>query len=195
VTHPIARLTWSQLLIALSILLTLALGGVLLFLLLRPAPHPGTPASSTHIVLAQTSSGIDQFGAPTDATTSFAVGQAVYITYTISDAGPGTATITLYHTGSLVDTQSQHFPRRSTYNAYFLFHPAQPGRWEADLSWQAAGSPPPGTLEQKVPFLVGDATLVAVSPPIFPNLNRPPRLYLQIVLCWHQEVSLSFSLC
>ncbi len=162
---PASRFTWIHLLIALSILLALVLAGVLLFLLLpAPSSGPASVVSSKHIATAQTASGVDQQGNPTDATDTFATGQTIYITYTVNDAGPGTARIKLYNNGRLIDTQAQQFTRRSTYNAYFVFQATQPGNWEADLFWQSPGTTGDGILEQKVTFLVGSAALEPRAP-------------------------------
>lgn len=158
---PASRFSLVHLLIALSIVLALVLGGILLSMRLT-APSGSGPApvvSSKHIAAAQTASGVDQQGVPINANDTFAVGQAVYIDYLVNDAGPGSARIKLYNNGSLIDTQAQHFARRSTYNAYFVFHATQPGNWEADLYWQEPGTAGDGTLEQKVTFLVGSAPL------------------------------------
>jgi hypothetical protein len=166
VDAPAPRRSFLHLLIALSILLALVLGGILLFLFLI-SPSGSSPASivsSKHIATAQTASGVDQQGVPTDANDTFAVGQTVYIAYLINDAGPGTVRITLYNNGHLIDTQDQQFTRRSTYNAYFVFPATQPGNWEADLYWQQPGTTGDGTLEQKVTFLVGSAALGRAYP-------------------------------
>ncbi len=172
---PASRFSLVHLLIALSIVLALVLGGILLYLrLTAPAGSgPASVVSSKHIATAQTASGVDQQGAPINANDSFAVGQAVYITYLVNDAGPGTVRITLYNNGNLIDTQTQHFARRSTYNAYFVFHAAQAGNWEADLYWQEPGAAGDGTLEQKVTFLVGNTSLGLSRPFILPTKNHP----------------------
>jgi hypothetical protein len=156
-----SRFSPIHLLIALSIFLTLALGGALLFIFLAPTSErgPANVTSSKHIAAAQTASGVNQQGVPTDANNSFAIGQRVYIAYLVNDAGPGTVRIKLYNNGALIDTQTQHFARRSTYNAYFVFQAEQAGNWEADLYWQAPGIPGDGTLEQQVTFLVGSTSL------------------------------------
>lgn len=174
---PASRLTWIHLLIALSILLALVLAGILLVLLLPASSSgPTSVVSSQHIATAQTASGVDQQGNPTDATDAFTIGQTIYITYTVNDAGPGTAHIKLYNNGRLIDTQTQQFTRRSTYNAYFVFRATQPGNWEADLFWQSPGDSGDGTLEQKITFLVGSSASDASKLPVPPASCRAARL-------------------
>jgi hypothetical protein len=172
---PASRFSLVHLLIALSILLALVLGGLLLYLrLTAPSGGPASVVSSKHIATAQTASGVDQQGAPTNADDSFAVGQTVYIAYLVNDAGPGSVRIKLYNNGSLIDTQAQHFARRSTYNAYFVFHATQAGNWEADLYWQEPGATGDGTLEQKVTFLVGNTALHLSRPLLRKTLMDTP---------------------
>jgi hypothetical protein len=158
--RPPPRLSPLTLLAALSALITLALVGSLIFLLTHKTPQGGpaaTPASGIAITTAQTASGVHPDGSPLNSITSFNVGQTVYVAYTVSDAGPGTATIKLYNNGAFVDTMSQQFQRRSSYNAYFSFPATQAGNWQADLYWQNRGKTGVGSLEQRVTFLVGGA--------------------------------------
>jgi hypothetical protein len=159
-THT--RLSLLTLLAAFSGLITLALVGSLLVILLRGTPqsHPSTAAAGgAAITTAQTASGVHRDGSPIDSLTSFRVGQTVYIAYTVTDAGPGTATIKLYDNGIFIDMMSQQFQQRSSYNAYFSFPATQAGDWEADLFWQQHGKPGDGALEQRVTFLVGTSSL------------------------------------
>ncbi|HLW00155.1 MAG TPA: hypothetical protein VKT82_15910 [Ktedonobacterales bacterium] len=149
------------LLAAFSALITLALAGTLIYVFL-PKTQGGSPsatvAGGNYITTVQTSSGVHQDGSPLDSLSSFSVGQKVYIVYTITDAGPGIATIKLYDDGLFVDTMSQHFQQRSSYNAYFTFQATKAGDWEADLYWQNRGASGIGSLEQRVTFLVGEAS-------------------------------------
>ena len=146
------------LLVALSILTTLALAGAILVVMVQNAHQESAPtdlAGNAYITTVQTAAGIDQNGRATNSNTSFSIGQTVYIVYTVTDAGPGTATIKLYDNGSFVDAMSQQFPQRSSYNAYFRFQASKAGDWEADLYWQRGGAAGAGSLEQRVTFLVG----------------------------------------
>lgn len=167
---PHLHLSPLTLLAALSILITLALLGGLIFVFAHRTPSggpPSTAAGGKYITTAQTASGVRQDGSPRDSATSFNVGQTVYIAYTVTDAGPGTATIKLYNNGVLVDTMTQQFQQRSSYNAYFSFRATQAGDWEADLYWQQRGATGDGALEQRVTFLVGNASaLPAPAPPL-----------------------------
>jgi hypothetical protein len=162
-----ARLSPLTLLAALSALITLALVGSLIFILVH-ARQPGAPsptiAAGKFITTAQTASGVRSDGSPLDSVTSFSVGQKVYIVYTVTDAGPGTATIKLYDNGVFVDSMSQQFQRRSSYNGYFTFPATKAGDWEADLYWQTRGTPGDGSLEQRVTFQVGDASTQSARP-------------------------------
>ena len=149
------------LLAALSGLLTLALAGLLLFMLIKGA-QPNRPSTAlpgnTYITTAQTAAHLHSDGSAADATVDFAINQTVYITYTVSDAGPGNVTVKLYHNGSFFAEQTHTFSRRSSYNAYFLFQPASAGEWEADLYWRAPGAAGDGSLEQRLTFLVGETS-------------------------------------
>jgi hypothetical protein len=150
-------------LVALSILTTLALVGAILVVIVQSAHQESMPsglAGGTYITTAQSASGIDKNGRATDAKTSFSVGQTVYIVYTVTDAGPGTVTIKLYDNGAFVDSMSQQFPQRSSYNGYFRFPATKAGDWEADLYWQNRGAGD-GSLEQRVTFLVGASSLIS----------------------------------
>jgi hypothetical protein len=169
---------------ALSALITLALVGVLLYVFLPKTSQGGPPstlAKGAYITTAQTASGVHQNGSPVDAQTSFSVGQKVYIAYTVSDAGPGIATIKLYNNGLFVDSMNQQFPERSSYNAYFSFQATQAGDWEADLYWQNRGAQGSGSLEQRVPFLVGATSTLPVSLltspllPVYPSIPSSHR--------------------
>jgi hypothetical protein len=155
------------LLAALSALITFALVGSLIFVLIHTMPQksaPDTrPAGGAYITTAQTTSGVDKNGSPIDSTTSFGAGQTVYIAYTVTDAGPGTVTIKLYNNGAFVDSTTQQFPQRSSYTAYFHFTAASAGNWEADLYWQNRGAAGDGSLEQRITFLVGNTSSLAVS--------------------------------
>ncbi len=154
------------LLAALSALVTLALAGELILVFVQRSQqgqNPPTLANGDHITTAQTASGIRQDNSPIDSITSFRVGQTVYIAYTVTDAGPGNATIKLYNNGILIDTMSQQFPQRSSYNAYFSFQATQTGNWQADLYWQNQGETGQGSLEQRVTFLVGSASALPVN--------------------------------
>ena len=149
------------LLAAFSALITLALVGILIYAFLpkTPGSSPSTTlAAGSSITTAQTASGVHQNGSPLDALSSFNIGQKVYIVYTVTDAGPGIATIKLYDNGRFVDTMSQQFQQRSSYNAYFTFQATQAGDWEADLYGQNRGAPGTSSLEQRVTFLVGEAS-------------------------------------
>jgi hypothetical protein len=155
------------LLAALSALVTLALVGGLIFVFMSRSTQGGPPstlAGGAYITTAQTASGIHQDGSPVDSLTSFNVGQTVYIAYTVTDAGPGTVTIKLYANGVFVDSLNHQFQQRSSYNAYFSFQATKAGDWEADLYWQQRGASGDGALEQRVTFLVGDASTLAASP-------------------------------
>jgi hypothetical protein len=149
------------LLAALSGLLTLTLVGLLLFTLIK-GTQPNRPSTvlpgNAYITTAQTAAHIHSDGSAADATVDFAINQAVYITYTVNDAGPGVVTVKLYHNGGFFAEQTHTFSRRSSYNAYFLFKPANAGEWEADLYWRAPGAASDGSLEQKVTFLVGETS-------------------------------------
>lgn len=149
------------LLAALSGLLTLALVGLLLFTLIKGA-QPNRPPTAlpgnTYITTAQTAAHIHSDGSAADATVDFAVNQTVYIAYTVNDAGPGVVTVKLYHNGGFFAEQTHTFSRRSSYNAYFLFQPPSAGEWEADLYWRASGAAGDGSLEQRLTFLVGEAS-------------------------------------
>ncbi len=156
------------LLAAFSALITLALVGTLIFVFVQgnQAGHPPPqPAGGASITTAQTASGVRSDGSPVDSLTTFHVGQMVYIVYTVTDAGPGTATIKLYANGVFVDSLSHQFQKRSSYNAYFSFPARQAGDWEADLFWQQGGKAGEGSLEQRVTFIVGDATLLEQEGP------------------------------
>lgn len=153
------------LLVALSILIALALAGAILVVLTRNTHQENPPAGlagNAYITTAQTASGVDKNGIALDSTTSFSVGQTVYIVYSVTDAGPGAATIKLYDNGTFVDSMLQTFPQRSSYNAYFQFQAARAGAWEADLYWQQRGAAGDGSLEQRVTFLVGASSLLSV---------------------------------
>lgn len=159
---PHLRFSPLTLLAALSALVTLALVGSLIFVFAHnnQQSSPSTAlAGGTSITTAQTASGVHQDGSPIDSATSFSVGQTVYIVYTVTDAGPGTATIKLYQNGVFVDSMQQQFAKRSSYNAYFTFPASKAGDWEADLFWQQRGKPGDGSLEQRVTFIVGGASL------------------------------------
>ena len=150
-------------LIALSILTALALAGAILVVMARNTPQesPSTGlAGNRYITTAQTASAIDKHGMALNSTTSFSTGQTVYIVYSVTDAGPGTATIKLYDNGAFVDAMVQSFPQRSSYNAYFQFQATRAGNWEADLYWQNRGAAGDGALEQRVTFLVGASSLL-----------------------------------
>ncbi len=160
-TAPHLHLSPLTLLAASSALITLALVGVLIYVFLpkTPGSSPSTTlAAGSYITTAQTASGVHQNGSPLDALSSFSIGQKVYIVYTVTDAGPGTATIKLYDNGRFIDTMSQQFQQRSSYNAYFIFQATKAGDWEADLYWQNRGTPGTGSLGQRVTFLVGEAS-------------------------------------
>jgi hypothetical protein len=175
-----SRVSPLTLLAALSAVITLALVGSLIFVLLHQAEQVG-PASSlaggAYITTAQAASGVRQDGSPVDAASSFRVGQTVYIAYTVTDAGPGTATINLYDNGVFVDSMTQQFQQRSSYNAYFSFKATKAGDWEADLYWQNRGSTGSGSLEQRVTFLVGQ-TSTRPAPPVLPNLPLLVRQFI-----------------
>jgi hypothetical protein len=159
---PHFRLSPLTLLAAFSALMTLALVGSLIFVFIQsnqPGHPPSQPASGTSITTAQTASGVHADGSPLDSLTTFSVGQTVYVAYTVTDAGPGTATIKLYANGVFVDSLNHQFQKRSSYNAYFSFPARQAGDWEADLFWQQSGKPGDGSLEQRVTFIVGNTTL------------------------------------
>jgi hypothetical protein len=149
------------LLAAFSALITLALVGTLVYVFL-PRTSDSSPsttlAGGNYITTAQTASGVHQNGSPLDSLSSFSIRQNVYIVYTVTDAGPGITTIKLYDNGLFVDTMSQHFQQRSSYNAYFTFQATRAGDWEADLYWQNRGAPGTGSLEQRVTFLVGGSS-------------------------------------
>lgn len=146
------------LLAALSGLLTLALAGLLLFMLIQGA-QPNRPSTAlpgnTYITTAQTAAHLHSDGSAADATVDFATNQTVYIAYIVNDAGPGVVTVKLYHNGGFFAEQTHTFSRRSSYNAYFLFQPPSAGEWEADLYWRAPGAAGDGSLEQRLTFLVG----------------------------------------
>ncbi len=167
----LARLSPLTILAALSALITLALVGGLVFVLFH-SRQPGGPSTSIaggrFITTAQTASGVHQDGSPLDSATSFRLGQKVYVAYTVTDAGPGTATIKLYDNGVFIDSMSQQFQQHSSYNAYFTFPATKAGDWEADLYWQARGAPGDGSLEQRVTFQVGDASTLPAR--LFPGL-------------------------
>ena len=149
------------LLAALSGLLTLALAGLVLFMLIKGA-QPNRPSTAlpgnTYITTAQTAAHIHSDGSAADATVDFATNQTVYIAYTVNDAGPGVVTVKLYNNGGFFAEQTHTFSRRSSYNAYFLFQPSSAGEWEADLYWRAPGASGDGSLEQKLTFLVGETS-------------------------------------
>jgi hypothetical protein len=158
------RLSPLVLLAAISGLITLALVGSLIVVFVQNAQHSGPSpgvAGGTSITTAQTASGVHPDGSPIDSLTSFSVGQMVYIAYTVTDAGPGVATIKLYDNGVFVDTMSQQFQQHSSYNAYFSFQAKKAGDWEADLFWQPRGASGVGSLEQRVTFLVGETSTLA----------------------------------
>jgi len=160
------------LLAALSALITLGLVGVLLFVLAHHMPQTGpatNAAGGAYITTAQTTSGVHRDGSPVDSITSFSSGQTVYIAYTVTDAGPGTATIKLYDNGRFVDMLTHQFQQHSSYNAYFSFPATQAGDWEADLYWQNRGAPGVPSLEQRVTFLVGSASALP-APVLIPVL-------------------------
>lgn len=163
----LARLSPLTILAALSALITLALVGSLIVVLIHNS-QPGGPsptiAGGSFITTAQTASGVRQNGSPLDSLTTFSVGQNVYIAYTVTDAGPGTATIKLYDNGVFIDTMSQQFQQHSSYNAYFTFRATKAGDWEADLYWQTRGTPGNGSLEQRVTFQVGSASTLPARP-------------------------------
>lgn len=142
--------------------LTLALGGGLLFALLSSArqdrPSSALPGN-TYISAAQTASGVHPDGSPNDAQDDFAINQTVYITYLVSDAGPGTVIINVYANQTFFASTEHTFPQRSSYNAFFQFQAPRAGNWEADLYWRAPGASGSGTLEQRVTFLVGAGAL------------------------------------
>jgi hypothetical protein len=158
---PHLHLSPFTLLAAFSALLTLALVGTLMYVFLSKT-QSGSPsralAGGNYITTVQTASGVHPNGSPLDSLSSFSVGQKVYIVYTVTDAGPGAATIKLYDNGLFVDTMSQQFQQRSSYNAYFTFQATRAGNWEADLYWQNRGAPGSGSLEQRVTFLVGESS-------------------------------------
>ena len=159
---PHLRLSPLTLLAAFSALMTLALVGGLIFVFTQShqSGHPPSQlAGGTAITTAQTASGVYADGSPLDSLTTFRVGQTVYVAYTVTDAGPGTATIKLYANGAFVDSQHQQFQKRSSYNAYFSFPARQAGDWEADLFWQQSGKSGEGSLEQRVTFIVGNSAL------------------------------------
>src|ERR1051326_2180357 len=160
-SHP--RLSPLTLLAVFSALITLALVGGLIFVFVsnNQSDSPSTTiAHGASITTAQTASGVHQDGSPLDSITSFSVGQTVYVAYTVTDAGPGTATIKLYADGVFIDSMNQHFQKRSSYNAYFSFPARKAGDWEADLFWQEPGKSGDGSLEQRVTFLVGNTSLL-----------------------------------
>jgi hypothetical protein len=138
--------------------LTLALGGGLLFAFVSSArqdrPSTALPGN-TYISAAQTASGVRADGSPSDAQDDFAINQTVYITYLVSDAGPGTVIINVYVNNSFFASTEHTFPQRSSYNGYFRFQAPRAGNWEADLYWRAPGAGGDGILEQRVTFLVG----------------------------------------
>ena|GEM_PF-1859328 len=181
---PLSRPSSLTLLIALSILLTLALAGGLIFVFVQRAPQGG-PASGVagdrYITTAQTASGVHPDGSPIDSTTSFNLGQTVYVAYTVTDAGPGTATIKLYANSLFIDSMTQTFQQHSSYTAYFSFKASKTGDWEADLYWQNRGAAGDGALEQRVTLLVGTdsalpgpflATPVRLSIPLYQALSE-----------------------
>ncbi len=151
------RLSPLTVLVVLSGLTTLALVATLLILLVRGPSHsrPSTNLpGNTYITTAQTASAVHPDGSAADSVTDFTLNETIYISYTVTDAGPGTVTIKLYNNGVLFAQTTHDFPRRSTYNAYFKFTASQAGNWEADLYWRAPGATGDGTLEQRVTFLV-----------------------------------------
>ncbi len=173
------------LLAAFSALITLVLVGALIYVFIpKTASNGPSPAlaGGNYITTAQTTSGVHQNGSPVDALSSFSVGQRVYIAYTVTDAGPGTATIKLYDNGRFIDTMSQQFQQRSSYNAYFTFRAASAGDWEADLYWQNRGAAGVASLEQRVTFLVGEASALpgqtALGAPGVAHTQRGPRLMI-----------------
>jgi hypothetical protein len=160
------RLSPLVLLAVISGLITLALVGglIVVFVQTQNAQHrgpSGAVAGGTSITTAQTASGVHPNGSPIDSLTSFGVGQTVYVAYTVTDAGPGVATIKLYDNGVFVDMMSQQFQQHSSYNAYFSFPAKKAGDWEADLFWQPRGTSGTGSLEQRVTFLVGETSSLA----------------------------------
>ncbi len=152
------RLSPLTLLVMFSGCLTLALGGGLLFAMLSSA-RQGRPSTAlpgnAYISAAQTASGVRVDGSPRDAQDDFAINQTVYITYLVSDAGPGDVIINVYANKSFFASTEHTFPQRSSYNAFFQFQAPRAGNWEADLYWRAPGAAGNGTLEQRVTFLVG----------------------------------------
>lgn len=145
------------LLAVLSGCLTLALTGLLLFEIVsntrQEQPLAAMPGN-TYISIAQTATGVRPDGSPRDAQDDFAVNQTVYITYLVSDAGPGIVTIKVYANNEFFVSSEHIFQQRSSYNAYFQFQAPRAGNWEADLYWRALGAAGNGTLEQRVTFLV-----------------------------------------
>ncbi len=158
---PTSRPSSLTLLIVLSVLLTLTLAGGLVFAFVQRAPQGG-PASGaagdSYITTAQTTSGVRPDGSPIDSATSFHLGQTVYVAYTVTDAGPGTATIKLYANTIFIDSMTQVFQQHSSYTAYFSFQVSQTGDWEADLYWQNRDAAGAGALEQRVTFIVGNGS-------------------------------------